>query len=636
MIYTENNSNFPQRVYIPRDREYLGSLAGYQFQRKDLDIHRNGDYYLYPDEGYDGITASTIHVDVPTDAQEAYDQGYQDGYAAGYASGSTEGYASGHTEGYAEGYAAGYEAGFAAGVADQKAKLTQLTATTNGHYTSEDGYSDVYVNVEGGGDYSSGYTDGMAAQKALLTSTAITENGQYTREDGWNEINVNVPQSGTGATLTAITATTNGEYYPAQYSAEGFSQVTVAVDTASTYQEGYEDGEAAQKALLGTLTAVTNGEYTSETGYSAVTVNVPITGETYPRSNVTLELFSDDYEGLSGVTIHFDANGSPYSAFTVVDSSTTVFTAVYNPGVPFHVYATIPVGYQGTLDIWDTTYWNEDKYNQATINRYAPGSTSVITARTTNDVSDSDFSNMKGLVFNGSVSAWTAPTGVTYDSNEDKWYLEYPGTLVKGFVFDNTFEKKIVGIETSSELTHIIGFEYATNLEYVQGQSIRKVGGFPDTGFGGCTALTSFTSSSQVTELGASAFEDCWNLSSDSMFGTNSLSLIGDNAFKNCYSIHGYLDLNGTSVINSQAFAGCTGITNVYIAGSCTLIDDWAFSGCTSLNWIWSFATTAPQLGTGNPFTGVANEGTLFVPNGSDYSAWMTKLPSNWTLGYFN
>jgi hypothetical protein len=621
MIYTENNSNFPQRVYIPRDREYLGGLAGYQFQRKDLDIHRNGDYYLYPDEGFDAITASTIHVEVPTDAQEAYDQGYQDGYEAGYNTGVADGYESGRTEAYAEGYASG----FAAGVADQKAKLSTLTATTNGHYSSEDGYGDVYVNVEGGGgDYSSGYTDGMAAQKALLTSTTITDNGHYTRENGWNEIDVRLQIP---SLHTAITENGRVVYLPPE-GAKGFDSVEIDVNVPQTGGTG----------VLSSLTVTENGNYAPEQGvdgFSAVTVNVAQTGETYPRSNVTLELFSDDYEGLSGVTIHFDANGSPYSAFTVVDSSTTVFTAVYNPGVQFHVYATIPVGYQGTLDIWDTTYWNEDKYNQATINRYTPGSTSVVTARTTNDVSDSDFSKMKGLVFNGSASAWTAPTGVTYDSNEDKWYLEYPGTLVKGFIFDNSFEKKIVGVETSSELTHIIGFEYATNLEYVQGQNIRKVGGFPDTGFGGCTALTSFTTSSQITELGASAFEDCWNLSSDSMFGTNSLSLIGDNAFKNCYSIHGYLDLNGTSVINSQAFAGCTGITNVYIAGSCTLIDDWAFSGCTSLNWIWSFATTAPRLGTGNPFTGVANEGTLFVPTGSDYSAWMTKLPSNWTMGYF-
>lgn len=322
MIYVENTSNYPQRVYIPRDEDFDGVLNGYQFQKKDLDINHNGDYYLYPDSGYDGITASTIHVEVPTDTQEAYDQGYADGYAAGYSSGSTDGYASGHTEGYAEGYASGrtdgyaagyetgYAAGYAAGVADQKAKLTQLTATTNGHYTSEDGYGDVYVNVECGGDYSSGYTDGMAAQKALLTSTTFTDNGHFEREDGWNsvdvrlnlpslhtaitengrvvylppagakgfdsvEIDVQVPQSGTGATLTAITATTNGEYYPAQYSADGFSQVTVAVDTASTYQEGYEDGETAQKAKLKELTATTNNHtYTDQDGYSAVTVSV--------------------------------------------------------------------------------------------------------------------------------------------------------------------------------------------------------------------------------------------------------------------------------------------------------------------------------------------------------------------------
>ena len=638
MIYVENTSNYPQRVYIPRDEENVNDLRGYVFQRKDLDIDQNGEYYLYPDAGYDGITAGTINVHVPTDTQEAYDQGYADGEEA------------------------------------QKSKLEPLTANTNGHYSREDGYSDVYVDVEGGGDYSSGYTDGMAAQKALLTSTTFTENGHFEREDGWNEvdvrlylpslhtaitengrvvyqppqgaqgfdsveIDVQVPQTGGTAVLSSLTATTNGDYTPEQ-GTDGWSAVTVNVDTASTYNSGYTEGYSAgtadTRALFTAITATTNGLYTSDTGYSAVTVNVPTTGETYPRSHVTVYINTDDMEGLIGTVFNLEINSQLVSAFTVTTTADTAFTATLNPGYYFHFYATPPIGYQGYFDTWDYTYWNEDRGYNADFYRYDPASTTIVTARTTNDVTAADLGYLTGLAFAGSSSALTGPTNVTYDAGEDKWYLEYPGTLVKGFSFDSTHlpNTKIIGIELPSSVSEIGGFGYASNLEYVYGEGITKIGRFPDTGFGQCTALTSFTASQSDIQVGASAFEDCWNLSESNMFPIYSVNFMGDNAFKNCYSIQGAIEINAPE-INSQAFAGCTGITNVYINADCTFVDDWAFSGCTNLNWIWCFPTTAPRLGTGNPFSGVSSTGTLYIKTGADYSTWIAKLPNDWGIGYF-
>ena len=662
MIYVENTSNYPQRVYIPRDEGNADDTRGYQFQKKDLDINHNGDYYLFPDSGYDGITASTIHVEVPTDTQEAYDQGYQDGYAAGYASGSTdgyasghtdgyaegyssghtdgyaEGYASGHTDGYAEGYAAGYEAGFAAGAADQKAKLTQLTATTNGHYTAEDGYSDVYVNVEGGGDYSSGYTDGMAAQKALLTSTTFTDNGHFEREDGWNAIDVrlNLP-----SLHTAITENGRVVYLPPA-GAKGFDSVEIDVNVPQT----------GGTAVLTALTVTENGSYTPSQGvdgFSAVTVNVPITGETYPRSNVTLELISDDYDGLSGMTIHFDAtNGSQASAFTVVDSSTTIFTAVFNPGVPFHIYATTPIGYQGAIDVWDTTYWNEDKYYQANIMRYETGVTTTVTAKTySQSASVFPSDDMRALVYDGASSALTGPSNATYDAGEDKWYIDYPGTIVKGFYFKNgsTLRNDLIGLETPSTLSGIGGLSYASKLEYVYGEGIAEIGdcrsdaapGDAWTGFEGCTALTDVTSQVQLKKVGYAAFQDCTALTNFNNSNFSSIEFLGRDAFMNCVSLSGAVSLDSIDVVPYQAFYGCTGITNMYFGPNCTYIDTYAFRNCTSLNFIWAWPTTAPGLSSvGNPFSGVASPGTLFIRDGSDYSTWVAKLPADWSIGYFS
>jgi len=319
MIYVENTGNYPQRVFIPREEaEKLNNLRGYQFQNKQYNIDRNGQYFIYPDPGYDGITAGTINVSVPTSGGSAVltsttitDNGEYhpgpgvDGYSAvtvnfdtqpyidqGYQEGEQAGYSSGYTEGEQAGYSSGYTEGEAAGEQTQKSKLASFTATTNGHYTREDGWNDIEVLVpqstggsavltsttltdngeyhpdpgvdgfsavtvdfdtqpyvdqgyqegytagEAAGEsagyqngYADGEVDGANAQKALLTSTTITSNGTYQREDGWNEVTVNV-QGGGGSVLTAGTFNNNGVFTPPQ-GTDGWSAITVNVPTSA-------------------------------------------------------------------------------------------------------------------------------------------------------------------------------------------------------------------------------------------------------------------------------------------------------------------------------------------------------------------------------------------------------------------
>ena len=615
MIYVENTHNYPQRVYIPRDDGFNGELSGYQFQRKDYVINNNGLTHIYPDPGYDGITGGTITVHVPTDTQEAYDEGYADGYSSGVTDGEQA----------------------------QKSKLEPLTATTNGHYVREDGYSEVFVEVETGGDYQQGYQDGEAAQKAKLEAFTATTNGHYTRDDGWNEIDVEVPQTGSTAVLVPITASTNDTYYPAAYSADGFSEVAVHVDTQPAYDQGYQDGQAAQRALLGTLSADTNGTYTSETGYSAVTVNVSSTGETYPRSNITVGISSDDYEGLSGMTVNFKEWSQPYSSFTPT-SAVSACTVVYNPGVEYSYRFEVPDGYRcDSGKIIENTYytlWGRDNYYEYYIYRYE-GVISEITVYTRNGASSVFSSNdMKGMLFDGSTNIIAGPSASTYDQGEDKWTLQYEGALVSGFTFASASSLKsdITRIEVPYEVSRIDHLDGLVNLESFYGEGITHVGygmgAFDDTAaFQGCTALTSFTTSIGVRSIGARAFQDCTALTNT--FTLANVTEIGHSAFLNCWSFYGTIELNAITTIGYQAFMNCTGITNAYIGANCTNVDSYAFSGCSALNWIWIFATTPPTLGVGNPFSGVASEGTLYVPSGADYSSWMAALPSGWVLSYF-
>ena len=187
-----------------------------------------------PSSGYDGMSAVTI--DASDYAQQNYDNGFDDGFTDGYSSGST----------------------------DEREKLSAVTFTANTAVTiSDGGYSGITVNVPQTGHtdqeleeaYESGHTEGMEDQKALLSSTAFTENGSYSRENGW-------------------------------------SGVTVNIDTASTYNSGYTSGYTdGQDNIIDTfsaMTATTNGQYGSSAHpLSAITVEVPQTGTSIPLSSIT-------------------------------------------------------------------------------------------------------------------------------------------------------------------------------------------------------------------------------------------------------------------------------------------------------------------------------------------------------------
>ena len=244
MIYLNNNTE-QQTIYIPRNGVVAENRhSGYALQSKSYRITENGRTVITPDQGFVGISAGTIDVEVESGGD--YDQGYADGFA----SGETVGYASGYTSGETDGYASGYTSGVTDGVAEQKALLSSTALTENGMYTNENGWNEVEVQIPIGS-----------------MSTIINENGVHTYTvpeslKGWAQlsIDVEVPQN-TGGTLVlgALIATANSNYFPAQYGCDAFSAVTVSVDTTQAYNsgytagytDGYADGQAQGTGITG-------------------------------------------------------------------------------------------------------------------------------------------------------------------------------------------------------------------------------------------------------------------------------------------------------------------------------------------------------------------------------------------------
>lgn len=265
-----------------------------------------------PSSGYDGM--SEVVVDASEYGQENYDNGFDDGFDDGYASGST----------------------------DEKSKLSAVTFTANTAVTiSDGGYSAVTVNVDTGSTYQSGYTsgytsghtDGIEEQKSLLSSTAFTENGLYSREDGWNEVNVNLN-----------TAATWQEGYDSGFT-DGSQGVIPDCEEAfnSGYASGVTDGENNIISTFSSMTATTNGIYGSSSHpLSSITVNVDTattyqsgytSGHTDGVNEEKAKLSATTFTANTAVTV----NQGGYSAVTVnVDTATTYnsgYTSGYTDGL---------------------------------------------------------------------------------------------------------------------------------------------------------------------------------------------------------------------------------------------------------------------------------------------------------------
>ena len=93
------------------------------------------------------------------------------------------------------------------------------------------------------------------------------------------------------------------------------------------------------------------------------------------------------------------------------------------------------------------------------------------------------------------------------------------------------------------------------------------------------------------------------------------------------------------TTISGPTFSGCTSLQKVTFGSGLTSVGSSGgfsfsiFTGCTSLNSITCLAPTAPTL-LKKSIQGVENNGgTLYVPQGSDYSTWKAILTS-WSIQY--
>ena len=166
-----------------------------------------------------------------------------------------------------------------------------------------------------------------------------------------------------------------------------------------------------------------------------------------------------------------------------------------------------------------------------------------------------------------------------------------------------------------------------------------------------CSALTSVTLGNSVTSIGYEAFSGCSSLTSVTL--PNSVTSIGYKAFSGCSSLTSIVVESGNTMYDSRencnaiietasntliagcqsttipnsvtsigdyAFRDCSSLTSITLPNSVTYIGCYAFGNCSSLADIYCYATTPPACyvssGYGT-FVGVSKHCRIHVPAGT-------------------
>ena len=133
-----------------------------------------------------------------------------------------------------------------------------------------------------------------------------------------------------------------------------------------------------------------------------------------------------------------------------------------------------------------------------------------------------------------------------------------------------------------------------------------------------------YTIPNSVTSIGEDAFKGCDALTSVTI--PNSVTSIGDYAFMDCYGLTSVTIPNSVTSIGNYAFYYCYGLTSVTIPNSVTSIGNYAFYSCVALTEIYSLSSDPAVCGAG-PFWWVDETIPVYIPYGS-MSAY--KSASEW------
>ena len=147
-----------------------------------------------------------------------------------------------------------------------------------------------------------------------------------------------------------------------------------------------------------------------------------------------------------------------------------------------------------------------------------------------------------------------------------------------------------------------------TRTSYTIPNSVTTIG---NDAFKNCDSLTSVTIGNSVTTIGNYAFDNCDSLTSVTI--SNSVTTIGDYAFLSCTSLASIKIPGSVKIISWDAFKDCTGLTSAIIGNGVTTIDSGVFAGCTSLTSV-TIPNSVKSIGD-SAFSGCTSLASIKIPD---------------------
>ena len=259
------------------------------------------------------------------------------------------------------------------------------------------------------------------------------------------------------------------------------------------------------------------------------------------------------------------------------------------------------------------------------------------------------------IVADGSSAPSTTTNVIEYTSSDGNVVTPYNTSAFGANILSNVYENGKGTITFDGPVTTIgeHAFRNCTSLTSVTiPDSVTSIGNYA---FRNCTSLTSVTIPESVTSIGYYAFEYCTSLTSVTI--PNSVTEIGKALFSGCASlksIYGkfasednhclivngvlnsfapagltsYIIPNSVTSIGDYAFRNCTSLTSVTIPNNVTSIGDYAFYFCSKLAEVYCKPTTPPTLGGSSVFDSNASDRKIYVPSAS-VNAY--KTATNWS-----